>query len=439
MSVKIAKVNKHAPAYKAGIRAGALLHRINGNDINDRLDYDFYSSEEDPVFEYEQNGELLEAVLEKDEYEDAGLEFETYLIDCQQHCKNKCVFCFIEQNPAGMRDAIYFKDDDSRMSFLAGNYITMTAVDDAELERMIRYKLNVNISVHTTEPELRVEMMKNPAAAKINDQLKRLAEGGVKMNCQIVLCPGINDGAHLERTVRDLAALYPAVQSVAVVPVGLTEHRDGLTPLRLNTPEESAAVIDFAESFGREFVKEHGTSFVFAADEFYIGAGRAIPPAEYYEDYPQYENGVGMLASLLDESEALINSLSTGGKKATVNVITGFAAAPYLRRVIEELREKCPRLECEVHAVRNDFFGSSVTVAGLVTGTDICGQLEKLKLKGYVFIPDTMLRYENDMFLDSMTLKEVSKRLGVKLRPVPAAGAALVREIAEVCGCGRIR
>ena len=439
MSVKVAKVNKHAPAYKAGIRAGALLHRINGSEINDRLDYDFYSSEEDPVFEYEQDGELREAVLEKDEYEDAGLEFETYLIDCQQHCKNKCVFCFIEQNPAGMRDAIYFKDDDSRMSFLAGNYITMTAVDDAELERMIRYKLNVNISVHTTEPELRVEMMKNPAAAKINDQLKRLAEGGVKMNCQIVLCPGINDGAHLERTVSDLAALFPAVQSVAVVPVGLTDHRDGLYPLRLNTPQESAAVIDFAEDLGRRFKAEHGTSFVFAADEFYINAGRAIPPAEYYEDYPQYENGVGMLASLLDESEELIASLSEGRKKATVNVITGVAAAPYIRRVLEELGEKCPRLEYSVHAVRNDFFGSSVTVAGLVTGTDICSQLEKLKLGGYVFIPDTMLRYENDMFLDSMTLKEVSKRLGVKLRPVPAAGSALAREIAEVCGCGSIR
>ncbi len=439
MSVKVAKVNKHTPAYEAGIRAGALLHRINGQEINDRLDYDFYSSDEDPVFEFEQDGELREVTLEMDEYGDAGLEFDTYLIDCQQHCKNKCVFCFIEQNPAGMRDAVYFKDDDSRMSFLAGNYITMTAVDDAELERMIRYKLNVNVSVHTTEPELRVEMMKNPAAAKINDQLKKLADGGVKMNCQIVLCPEINDGAHLERSVRDLAALYPAVQSVAVVPVGLTEHRGGLSPLRLNTPEESAAVIDFAESFGREFKAKNGTSFVFAADEFYINAGRAIPPAEYYEDYPQYENGVGMLASLLDESEALIASLTEGKKKATVNVITGVAAAPYIKRVLEELRAKCPRLKYAVHAVNNDFFGRSVTVAGLVTGTDICGQLAKLKLRGYVFIPDTMLRFENDMFLDSMTLKEVSKRLGVKVRPVPAAGAALAREIAEVCGCGSIR
>ena len=439
MSVKVAKVNKHAPAYKAGIRAGALLRSINGNEINDRLDYDFYSSEADPSFEFEQDGELRTVTLEKDEYDDAGLEFDTYLIDCQQSCKNRCVFCFIEQNPTGMRDAIYFKDDDSRMSFLAGNYITMTAVDDAELERIIRYKLNVNVSVHTTEPELRVKMMKNPAAAKINDQLRRLAEGGVKMNCQIVLCPEINDGEHLKRTVSDLAALYPAVQSIAVVPVGLTEHRDGLEPLRLNTPEECASVIDFVEDFGRRFKAEHETSLVFAADEFYINAGRAIPPAEYYEDYPQYENGVGMLASLLDESAELIASLSVGNKKATVSVITGKAAAPYLRRVLEELKTKCPRLEYEVYPVRNDFFGSSVTVAGLVTGTDICGQLEKLKLRGNVYIPDTMLRYENDMFLDSMTLKEVSKRLGVKLRPVPAAGAALVREIAEVCGCERIR
>jgi len=304
---------------------------------------------------------------------------------------------------------------------------------------MIRYKLNVNISVHTTEPELRVSMMKNPAAAKINGQLKKLADGGVKMNCQIVLCPEYNDGAHLERTVRDLAALFPAVQSVAVVPVGLTDHREGLSPLRLNTPEESAAAIDLIERFGADFKVKHGTSFVFAADEFYINAGRAIPPAEYYEDYPQYENGVGMLASLLDESRELISSLTVGKKKAEVNVITGVAAAPYIKRVLAELEGKCPRLEYSVHAVRNDFFGSSVTVAGLVTGTDICAQLEKLKLRGYVFIPDTMLRYENDMFLDSMTLKEVSRRLGVKLRPVPAAGCALAREIAEVCGCGSTR
>lgn len=438
MSVKIAKVNKRAPAYNAGIRAGALLRTINGNPINDRLDFDFYSTEADPEIEYEIDGRVVKTVVAKDEYEDLGIEFDTYLIDGQQACKNKCVFCFIEQNPLGMREPIYFKDDDSRMSFLAGNYITLTSVCDVELERIIRYKLNVNVSVHTTDPELRVSMMKNPNAAKIRQQLQKLADGGVKMNCQIVLCPEINDGEHLERTVNDLAALYPAVESVAVVPVGLTEHRDGLAPLRLNTPEESAAVIDFVEKFGEEFKAKHGTSFVFAADEFYINAERVIPSAEYYEEYPQYENGVGMLASLLDESEELISSLGTGNKKARVNVITGRAAAPYIKRVVENLKPKCPRLECEVFAVDNDFFGRSVTVAGLVTGRDICAQLESLKLKGYVFIPDTMLRHEKDMFLDSMTLKEVSKRLGRKIRWVPAQGASLVEKIAEVCGCERM-
>lgn len=438
MSVKIAKVNKHAPAYRSGIRAGALLHKINGNEINDRLDYDFYSSDENPVMEYELDGKISSVTVEKEEYEDAGIEFDTYLIDCRQCCKNKCVFCFIEQNPKGMREPIYFKDDDSRMSFLAGNYITLTSVDDAELDRMIKYKLNVNVSVHTTDPELRVEMMKNPNAARINEQLKRLANGGVKLNCQIVLCPGINDGAHLERTVRDLAALYPAVGSVAVVPVGLTSHRDGLAKLRLHTPQESAAVIDFVESFGAEFMREHQTSFVFAADEFYINAGRAIPSAEYYEDYPQYENGVGMLASLLDESAELIASLGEGRKKARVSVITGVAAAPYIKRVMADISKKCPRLEYEVFAINNDFFGNSVTVAGLVTGTDICAQLKDKKLKGRVYIPDTMLRYEKDMFLDSVTLKEVSKRLGVKVRPLTAGGAALAAEIAEVCGCAKM-
>ncbi len=438
MSVKISKVNKRTPAYRAGICAGALLLTINGNEINDRLDFDFYSSEANPEVEYLQNGKCFKVILQKGEYEDIGVEFETYLIDGQQSCKNKCIFCFIEQNPCGMREPIYFKDDDSRMSFLAGNYITLTSVDDAELERIIRYKLNVNVSVHTTDPKLRVQMMKNKNAAKIKEQLKKLADGGIKMNCQIVLCPEINDGENLKRTVSDLAELYPAVESIAVVPVGLTEHRKGLPELRLNTPEESSTVIDFVESFGKEFKKKHGTSLVFAADEFYISADRAIPSAEYYEDYPQYENGVGMLASLLDESESFISSLSIGKKKARVNIITGRAAAPYLRRVLEELKQKCTRLEYEVFPIDNDFFGRSVTVAGLVTGTDICAQLEKKGLKGNIFIPDTMLRYEGDMFLDSMTLKEASKRLGRKIHPVSAQGAALIEKIAEVCGCKRM-
>lgn len=438
MSVVIKSVVKKSSAYYAGIKAGMVLCTINGNSIQDRLDYDFYSTDEDLSIVCESNGEKVVFDITKDEYEDLGLGFETYLMDSQQSCKNKCVFCFIDQNPKGMREPIYFKDDDSRMSFLKGNYITLTSVSDEELERIIKYRINVNVSVHTTEPALRVEMMKNPRAAEIMNQLKKLADGGISINCQVVLCPGINDGDHLKKTVDDLAGLYPAVTSVAVVPVGLTDHRECLADLRLHTREESAEVIDYIELFGKEFKKKHGTSFVFAADEFYINANRAIPESGYYEDYPQYENGVGMLASLLSDAEEELACRTPGRKKAEVHIITGVAAAPYIMRAVEMIKEKCHGLTCEVHTIENHFFGKGVTVAGLVAGCDICGQLSGKKLRGKVYIPDSMLRYERDMFIDSMTLKEVSKKISAKIIPLSVGGGPLVSAITEVCGCERI-
>ena len=306
MAVEIYDVVKNSPAYKAKISKGDKLVSVDGHEINDVLDYMFYTAYDEISLEYEHNGKGFCKKVFKSEYDDLGLEFESFLMDKKQSCRNKCVFCFIDQMPPDMRETLYFKDDDARLSFLQGNYVTLTNLTDKDVERIIEMRLNINVSVHTTNPELRCKMMNNRFAGEKLKYLKQIADSGLMLNCQIVLCPGLNDGEELVRTLDDLEKLMPNISSVAVVPVGLTKFREGLYPLEPFTPEKSAEALAIIEEKQQKCLEKYGTRMVFASDEFYINAGREIPNADYYEDYPQYENGVGLMRSLIDEFTDLL-------------------------------------------------------------------------------------------------------------------------------------
>ncbi|MBR5315111.1 MAG: DUF512 domain-containing protein, partial [Clostridia bacterium] len=335
--VKIFDVEKNSYAHKAGILPSDVLVSINGNDINDVLDYRFYLTDEKLDLVLSRNNEQYNLTIKKDEYDDIGLEFETYLMDSKKSCKNKCVFCFIDQLPDGMRDTLYFKDDDARLSFLMGNYITLTGLKDEDVDRIIKMHMSpVNISVHTTNPELRCKMMNNRFAGKSLEYLKKFAENNITMNCQIVLCKGLNDGDELIRTMHDLATLYPAVSSVSIVPAGLTKYREGLYPLEPFTPQETMKVIKKVENFALLCKKEYGSSIFFCGDEMYLKANLEIPSAEYYEDFSQIENGVGMIASMLEEFEWAFEDLEeTPTLPREVSIATGNAAYPFIKGLAE--------------------------------------------------------------------------------------------------------
>ncbi|MDD2955485.1 MAG: DUF512 domain-containing protein [Oscillospiraceae bacterium] len=423
MPVLIKDVAQGSPAQKAGIRPGMQLESINRHPIEDVLDYQFYATERRLEIRLLDGETPLSVKVRKEQYDDLGLEFETYLMDRQHSCKNKCVFCFVDQMPPGMRDTLYFKDDDSRLSFLFGNYITLTNMEEKDIRRIIEMHISpVNVSVHTTNPELRVKMMANPKAASSLKYLEQLAEGGVKVNTQIVLCPGLNDGEELERSLGDLGALWPGVQSVAVVPVGLTRYREKLYPLRPFTPEEAGAVIDQIENFTQRFYERRGCRLAYAADEFYLKAGRDLPDAEYYGEFSQLENGVGLLALLRQElSDALADSVDCE-KERHISVATGVAAGDFIREMTEKIAARYPNFHCQVYPVLNDFFGREITVAGLVTGRDIIRQLQKRELGEALYIPGVMLRHEQDKFLDDLTIPDLERELGVPVHTVDNDG-----------------
>ena len=432
MAVIIQSVTKGSAAARQGILPGETLLSINGNDIMDVLDYRFYQTNRELMLELQgTDGKTRAIPIKKREYEEIGLTFETYLMDKQQSCKNQCIFCFVDQLPKGMRKSLYFKDDDSRLSFLFGNYITLTNLSEHEIERIIKMHISpINVSVHTTNPELRVKMMKNRFAGSALSIMQRLARAGIKLNCQIVSCPGINDWEELLRSLTDMEALYPSVECIAVVPVGLTRYREGLYPLIPYTRETAAQTLALIEQFGDRCVKEHGSRIVFAADEFYLKAGREIPPAEFYEDFDQLENGVGLLALMKDELEGAL-SLEQGDKtlKRKVTVASGTSAAPFLRALLSQMRDKYPGVFIEVVGIRNDFFGGGVNVSGLVTGGDLIAQLKGRDLGDALLIPSVMLRREGDIFLDDVSTQEAEQALAVKLTPVPNDGEALFRAI----------
>lgn len=431
MSVVISSVTPGSPADKAGLHGGDTLISINDNEIVDVLDYRFYQDVTRPVLKYiDKSGKIKKAKIKKREYDELGLEFETYLMDKQHSCRNKCVFCFIDQLPPGMRESLYFKDDDSRLSFLFGNYITLTNISEHEIERIIKMHISpINVSVHTTNPELRVKMMKNKNAGKVLSIIDRFNAAGIKLNCQLVLCPGYNDGAELERSLTDLSALENA-ECIAAVPVGVTAYRDGLEKLETFNKETAGAVIDIIDRFGDFCQKKYGDRRVYAADEFYILAEREMPSAEYYGDFLQLENGVGMWALMKKEVEdALADMEETSGAPRKVSLATGEAAYPLIASVAKLCEEKRAGLECNVYAIKNEFFGGKITVSGLVTATDIIKQIGDKDLGDELLIPATMLRSEGDMFLDSITLTELSERLNIKITPVANDGYELTEAI----------
>lgn len=431
MSVVISSVTPGSPADKAGLHGGDTLISINDNEIVDVLDYRFYQDVTRPVLKYiDESGKIKKAKIKKREYDELGLEFETYLMDKQHSCRNKCVFCFIDQLPPGMRESLYFKDDDSRLSFLFGNYITLTNISEHEIERIIKMHISpINVSVHTTNPELRVKMMKNKNAGKVLSIIDRFNAAGIKLNCQLVLCPGYNDGVELERSLKDLCALENA-ECIAAVPVGVTAYRDGLEELESFNKETAGAVIDIIDRFGDFCEKKYGDRRVYAADEFYILAERGMPSAEYYGDFLQLENGVGMWALMKKEVEdALTDTEATSGAPRKVSLATGEAAYPLIASVAKLCEEKRAGLECNVYAIKNEFFGGKITVSGLVTATDIIKQIGDKDLGDELLIPATMLRSEGDMFLDSITLTELSERLNIKITPVANDGYELTEAI----------
>ena len=419
MSVKISGIEEKSPAAKSGIKAGDTLISLNGNEIMDVLDYRFYQQENKISVRYiNAKGKEKCKKIKKPEYDELGFLFDTYLMDKQRSCKNKCVFCFIDQLPKGMRESLYFKDDDSRLSFLFGNYITLTNITEHEIERIIKMHISpVNISVHTTNPELRVKMMKNPSAARIMEILRRFDDAGISMNCQLVLCPGINDGEELRRSLLDLTSLNN-VNSIAAVPVGLTDHREGLEKLEKFNKETASQVIDIMNEFSRDGVC--------AADEFFLLADRPIPPTSYYGDFYQLENGVGMWRLMLDEATENLEAEDAPKTARNISTVTGVSAYPLIRNIVDSAERKWHNLKCNVFVVKNDFFGHNITVAGLITGGDIINQLKGKELGDSLLIPDVMLRHENDRFLDDVTVEELEEALGVRVEIVGSDGAQFI-------------
>lgn len=431
MSVIINSVEKGSPAYKAGLKSGYTLISINKNNIMDVLDYRFYQNDAKLAVEFiNEKGKIKCRRIKKAEYEELGLNFDTYLMDKKHTCLNKCIFCFIDQMPKGMRESLYFKDDDSRLSFLFGNYITLTNITEHEIQRIIKMHISpINISVHTTNPELRVKMMTNKNAGKVLSVIDRFNEAGIKINCQLVLCPEINDGNELERSLTDLTALEN-VQSVAAVPVGLTKYRDGLAELKPFTQKTSAQAIDIIDRFGDLCLEKYGSRRVYASDEFYILAQRQMPNAKYYGEFLQLDNGVGLWSLLKEEAEDAINICDYKlYEKRKITIVTGKAAYPLISQIVDKCHQKWDNLECRVEAIENEFFGPLITVAGLVTATDILKQIKGKALGEELLIPSVTLRNERDMFLDSVKLEDLSQKLDIPITPVDNDGYELIDAI----------
>ena len=424
----VTNVDKTSPV-RRHVHAGDALVAINGHEIEDVLDYRYWSYEERLTLTIRRaDGSEHTVKVKKDAGEDLGLDFDEYLMDKPWGCSNRCVFCFVDQLPRGMRRSLYFKDDDARLSFLTGSYITLTNLSEREFERICALRISpINVSVHTTNPELRARMMGNPRAADIMTPLKRLSEAGITMNCQIVCCPGWNDGEELARTMRELAELYPGVYSVSVVPVGLTKHRDNLPKLKPFDRESAGATIDLVEGFAAECLEKHGSRIFWCSDEFYLKAGREVPPDEYYEEYSQLENGVGLIKLLETEfADALEDAEPDEGTGEKFTIATGVSASPLLDKLLQTGHKKCAKINGEVVAIVNDFFGHTIDVAGLITGGDLIAQLRGRDLGARVLIPGKMLRHGEGVFLDDVTLDEASEALGVPVVPIGSSGQDLL-------------
>lgn len=406
------------------ISAGDKLLAINDQEIEDVFDYHFLANEEYLTVLIEKpDGEQWELEIEKEYEEDLGIEFEQGLMDEYRSCRNKCIFCFIDQMPKDMRETLYFKDDDSRLSFLQGNYVTLTNMSDHDIDRIVRYHLEpINVSFQTTNPELRCKMLHNRFAGEALKKVDRLYEGGITMNGQIVLCKGINDGEELERSIRDLMKYAPQLQSVSVVPVGLSKYRDGLYPLLPFTKEDAKEVLHIIHKWQKKAYEEFGIHFIHGGDEWYILAEEKLPEEERYDGYLQLENGVGMLRLLMNEFEEGYESLNGDERDREVSIATGFLAYPYIQRMADRIMEKYPKSKLHVYGIRNDFFGELITVSGLITGQDLIGQLKGKALGEKLLLPCNMLRIEEQDFLDDVTLQDVKDALQVPVDIVKSSG-----------------
>ncbi len=437
----IQKVLPGSIAEEMGLEPGDAVLRVNGQEIDDIFDYQFLVQDEYiEVAVRAKGGEECVLEIEKDFGEDLGLEFENGLMDEYRSCHNKCIFCFIDQMPKGMRDTLYFKDDDSRLSFLQGNYVTLTNMSEHDIDRIIRYRLEpINISFQTTNPELRCMMLHNRFAGEALKKADRLFEAGIEMNGQIVLCRGINDGTELERSISDLMGYLPYLTSVSVVPVGLSDFREGLYPLESFTKEDAEAVIDCIELFQKEAMEKCGLHFVHASDEWYLLAERELPEAERYDGYLQLENGVGMLRLLMDEFEEALEGERERQKEPAgeISIATGKLAYPVIAQMARQVEELYPALKIHVYEIINHFFGEKITVSGLLTGQDIMGQLRGKKLGERLLLPVNMLRSETDVFLDDVTVGEVEKTLQVPVDIVKSSGydllSCMLKESGEHC------
>lgn len=435
----IKTVYKNSIAEELGITPGDILLQINAKDITDIFDYQYLVQDEYiEVLIQKPDGEEWLLEIDKEYDEDLGIEFENGLMDDYRSCHNKCIFCFIDQMPKGMRETLYFKDDDSRLSFLQGNYVTLTNMSDEDIERVIRYHLSpINISFQTTNPELRCKMLNNRFAGKALLQVQKLYEAGITMNGQIVLCKGVNDGEELERSISDLTAYLPHLESVSVVPVGLTKFREGLFPLEPFTKEDAIQVLECIHKWQDKLYAEHGLHFVHASDEWYILAEKELPEAERYDGYLQLENGVGMLRLLMDEFKEAVLELSAEDidrrKNLTkeLSLVTGQLAYPYVKQMADVLMERFPGLLLHVYAITNHFFGERITVSGLLTGSDMIEQLKGRRLGERILLPQNVLRSGEDYFLDDITVAEMEKALQVKVDIVKSSGYDFVHAIID--------
>ena len=415
-------------AEEMGIEPGDKLLSIDGHEIEDIFDYQYYVEAEELLLLIEKpDGEQWELEIEKEEDETLGIEFGEGLMDEYRSCRNKCIFCFIDQMPQGMRDTLYFKDDDSRLSFLQGNYVTLTNMSDHDIQRIIKYRLEpINISFQTTNPELRCRMLHNRFAGNALKKVDELYRGGIEMNGQIVLCKGINDGEELERSIRDLTGYLPLLKSVSVVPVGLSKYREGLYPLEPFTKEDAREVLSVIHKWQEKLYREYGLHFIHAGDEWYLLAEEELPEEERYDGYLQLENGVGMLRLLLNEFSEGYEALEGDDRTGEIALATGKLAFPCLREMADQMEKKFPGLKIHVYEIRNDFFGERITVSGLITGQDLVNQLKGRNLGGRLLIPCNMLKADEDIFLDDYTVKEVSDALQVPVDIVKSSGQDLI-------------
>jgi putative radical SAM enzyme (TIGR03279 family) len=427
----IKEIETGSIAEELELEPGDELVSINGAEIKDVLDYHYLIKEEElTVLIKKPDGEEWELDIEKDYEEDLGIIFEEGLMDEYRSCRNKCIFCFIDQMPPGMRETLYFKDDDARLSFLQGNYITLTNLSDEELDRIIFYKLSpINISIHTMNEELRCRMLHNRFAGSSLAKLKKLKAAGITMNGQIVLCKGWNDGEELERTIHDLSAFLPEMESVSIVPVGLTKFREGLERLEPFTGEDSRLVLEQVRRWQGIFLQHYGTRFIYASDEWYLKAELPVPDEDDYEGYPQLENGVGLVRSLQAEFEEAYGELEGDDRARALSIATGVLAAPVLRQLVGKLKQKFPNIDIKLYTILNHYFGTQITVAGLLTGTDIIAQLKAQPLGEYLLLPEVLLRNGEDILLDDVTVADMEKALQTKIRIVQSDGKSFIDSV----------